>query len=229
MAQIQVARLSIENQISNDALTQRVPAPSPRLARVQLVLKWLIDKTVSLSALLLLFPLLVLIAVIIKLESKGPVLFLQNRNGLNNDIFKIWKFRTMKVMEDGNDVRQARKDDDRITRVGNFLRKTSLDELPQLANVLKGDMSLVGARPHPINLNDRFRPQVENYDKRNAMKPGLTGLAQIRGYRGPTRTAEHMALRVNADIEYIENWSLWLDIKIILLTPYYGLMTKNAF
>jgi len=141
---------------------------------------------IALLALIILSPLFILVSILIKFDSSGPVIFKQKRNGLNNKIFHIWKFRTMRVMENGLDVKQVKKDDVRVTRIGNFLRKSSIDELPQLINVLFGDMSIVGPRPHPVALNDRFRPLIKNYDQRAAMKPGLTGLAQIKGYRGPT-------------------------------------------
>ena len=187
------------------------------------------DKLIATSALIILLPLLLLVSIAIKLDSKGPIIFKQKRNGLNNQVFNIWKFRTMSVMENGTDVAQAKKGDSRITRTGNFLRKSSIDELPQLVNVLFGDMSIVGPRPHPVALNDQFRPLIEDYDKRCAMKPGLTGWAQINGYRGPTDTVEQMQTRIEYDMEYIETWTLWGDLKIMLATPYHGLFNKNAF
>jgi len=221
--------LSIENQISNDGIAVDKLIKIKKAPRHQLAAKWMIDKLVSLGVLICLSPLLIFTALLIKLDSKGPVIFRQKRNGLNNSEFLVWKFRTMTVMEDGADVEQAQINDVRITRIGNFLRKTSIDEIPQFINVLIGDMSIVGPRPHPVALNDKFRPLIEEFDNRNGMKPGLTGLAQIKGYRGPTNTTEQMRLRVEADIEYINTWSLWLDLKIMISTPYYGLITKNAF
>ncbi len=191
--------------------------------------KSLADKLISLFGLIALSPLLLIVSLFIKLDSSGPIIFKQKRNGLNNKIFHVWKFRTMRVMENGADVKQAQKGDVRITRIGSFLRKSSIDELPQLVNVLMGDMAIVGPRPHPVALNDHFRSLITNYDLRTAMKPGLTGLAQVNGYRGPTDTVEQMRNRVECDIEYIKTWSFWGDIKIILLTPYYGLISKNAF
>lgn len=197
--------------------------------RLSIFLKLAMDKLIASVAIVVLLPLFLVVAILIKIDSSGPILFKQNRNGLNNQVFNIWKFRTMSVMENGTDVQQAKKHDARITRVGNYLRKSSIDELPQLMNVLFGDMSIVGPRPHPVALNERFRPLIENYDQRCVMKPGLTGLAQIKGHRGPTDSVEQMQNRIEYDIQYTQSWSVWGDIKIILATPYYGLISKNAF
>lgn len=191
--------------------------------------KLCMDRAAAATALAILSPVLLGVAVAVKLDSKGPVLFKQPRHGLNNKTFDVWKFRTMTVMETGSDFKQATKNDKRITRIGNFLRRSSLDELPQLVNVLKGDMSLVGPRPHPVALNDTFAPTIARYWDRHLVRPGLTGLAQIRGHRGPTDTHVKMLLRVQSDIDYIENWSLWQDIKIILATPLALITGKNAF
>ena len=221
--------MTIENNLFERKVTNDASRSNSLKKSYGLFIKHVFDKLIALIALIVLSPLLVLISLLIKLDSRGPIVFKQNRNGLDNQTFKVWKFRTMRVMENGLQVTQAKKDDDRITRIGNYLRKSSIDELPQLVNVLLGDMAIVGPRPHPIALNDRFRPLIENYDKRCAMRPGLTGLAQINGHRGPTETVEQMRNRIECDIQYIENWSLWSDIKIILATPYYGLISKNAF
>lgn len=159
-----------------------------------------------------------LVAILIKLDSKGPVFYLQNRSGKDYQIFKIFKFRTMTVTEDDSNFVQAQKNDVRITRVGKYLRKLNIDELPQFLNVWLGDMSVVGPRPHPIKLNDIYRPIVEKYMTRHLAKPGVTGLAQVRGFRGETSDPTMMHERVVADVFYIENWSFLLDIKIILLT-----------
>lgn len=190
--------------------------------------KAILDRSAAVCGLAVLSPLLLGSAVAIKLDSKGPIFFRQPRHGFRGEVFHVWKFRTMTVMETGSDFRQASKDDARITRLGRFLRRTSIDELPQLFNVLSGDMSLVGPRPHPVKLNEQFAPLVRNYRQRHAVKPGLTGLAQIRGYRGPTDTTRKMALRVESDLEYIRNWSIWLDIRILLATPLHLLTGKNA-
>lgn len=221
--------MTIENQLLEQKATLGEAHKNCFRRNYGLMVKHFFDKLIALSALICLSPLLVLVSLLIKLDSRGPIIFKQNRNGLNNQIFKVWKFRTMRVLENGVDVKQATKRDDRITRLGSFLRKSSIDELPQLVNVLLGDMAIVGPRPHPVALNDRFRPLIENYDQRCVMKPGLTGLAQINGHRGPTETTEQMRKRIECDIQYIENWSLWGDFKIIIATPYYGLVSKNAF
>lgn len=221
--------MSIDRQIPNAAIEELKSSHDIKHAHWQILIKSTFDKLSALIALIVFLPLLLIIAVLIKIDSKGPIFFRQRRNGLDNKEFLIWKFRTMRVMEDGGDVKQAERNDNRVTRLGDFLRKYSLDELPQLMNVLTGEMSVVGPRPHPVSLNEKFRPLVAKYDERTLMKPGLTGLAQITGHRGPTETIERMAGRIEKDVTYIKEWSLWLDIKIIALTPYYGLFSKNAF
>lgn len=158
-----------------------------------------------------------LIALFIKLESKGPAFFKQYRHGLNNRHFLCWKFRTM-VVNNEADTKQATKNDARITKIGAILRKTSIDEIPQFINVLLGDMSVVGPRPHPIKLNETFQPQIEKFWQRHAVKPGITGLAQAKGFRGETAELADMSGRVKLDRFYVKNWSLLLDIKIIVLT-----------
>jgi putative colanic acid biosynthesis UDP-glucose lipid carrier transferase len=168
-------------------------------------------------SILILTWLIPIIALLIKLESKGPVFFIQQRNGEKNTPFGCIKFRTMFVNSE-SDLKQATKDDSRITRVGRFLRKSSIDELPQFINVLKGEMSLIGPRPHPIKLNEKFAPLIANIMSRHYVKPGITGLAQCMGYRGETKTLADMENRVRLDRYYIENWTFWLDIKIIFLT-----------
>jgi putative colanic acid biosysnthesis UDP-glucose lipid carrier transferase len=161
--------------------------------------------------------LLPIVALLIKLDSKGPVFFVQERNGEGNKPFGCIKFRTMVVNKEA-DSKQAVKDDPRITPIGSFLRKSSIDELPQFLNVLKGDMSLIGPRPHPIQLNEKFSSLISTLMSRHYVKPGITGLAQCMGYRGETQTLADMENRVRLDRYYIENWSFWLDIKIIFLT-----------
>lgn len=179
--------------------------------------------------LVLLFPLLALASVAIKLDSAGPVLFRQKRLGFNGRTFEIWKFRTMCVMEDGDNVVQARPGDDRITRVGRWLRRTSIDELPQLLNVLNGSMSLVGPRPHALAHDNHFEKLVRNYGYRQRVKPGLTGWAQINGYRGPTPSTALIERRVELDVWYIENWSIKLDLQILFQTPLEVLRGSNAY
>ncbi|HBC9702799.1 TPA: sugar transferase, partial [Escherichia coli] len=152
-----------------------------------------------------------------------------DRYGLSGQKIKVWKFRTMKVMENDNTVLQATKNDPRVTSFGSFLRRTSLDELPQFINVIQGSMSIVGPRPHAVAHNEQYRRQVDNYMIRHKVKPGITGLAQIRGFRGETDTLYKMEKRIQCDIEYIKNWSLWLDIKIIFITIFKGFVGKNAY
>ncbi|WP_423068438.1 undecaprenyl-phosphate glucose phosphotransferase [Devosia sp. CN2-171] len=199
-----------------------------------LVFKWLFDKVVAVSALILLSPIMIATAVAIKLESKGPVFFRQKRHGFNNQLIEIWKFRSMRVDAlDANATKLVSKNDPRVTRVGSFIRKTSIDELPQLFNVLVGELSIVGPRPHALaaKANDQlYYEAVEGYFARHRVKPGMTGWAQIHGWRGETDTVDKIMQRVTHDLYYIENWSLWLDLKIVLLTPI-SLITQrnNAF
>jgi exopolysaccharide biosynthesis polyprenyl glycosylphosphotransferase len=181
-----------------------------------------------LIAIVALSPLMLAIAILIKLDSRGPVLFRQRRYGYNQAEFRIIKFRTMSVMEDGHFVPQAMRDDPRVTRVGRWLRRWSLDELPQLFNVLKGDMSLVGPRPHAIAHNLEYGPQINFYARRNNVKPGITGWAQVHGYRGET-DAYLMRKRVEHDLYYIENWSLTLDILILIRTVLSPRSYRNAY
>jgi putative colanic acid biosynthesis UDP-glucose lipid carrier transferase len=157
------------------------------------------------------------------------VLFRQRRYGLDRREIRVWKFRTMKVCEDGPVAVQAVKNDARVTRIGAVLRRTSMDELPQLFNVLTGGMSLVGPRPHANALNEQFRSRVEGYMLRHKVKPGMTGLAQVNGWRGETDTPEKMEKRIEFDLRYIREWSLWLDIKILLQTPLEVIVGRNAY
>jgi Undecaprenyl-phosphate glucose phosphotransferase len=175
------------------------------------------------SALLLFSPLMLLTALLIRLDSDGPALFFQTRNGFNGRTFRIVKFRTMHVVEDGNVIRQAMRADPRVTRLGRWLRRTNIDELPQLFNVLYGDMSLVGPRPHAVAHNSQYEKLIADYAFRNHVKPGITGWAQVSGYRGETRTTDLMTKRVELDRWYISNWSLWLDAAILFRTLIIGL------
>jgi Undecaprenyl-phosphate glucose phosphotransferase len=198
------------------------------------VFKWLFDKVVAVVALVLLSPVMVATAIAIKLESKGPMFFKQKRHGFNNQLIEMYKFRSMRTdMSDANAVKLVTKGDPRVTKVGRFIRKTSIDELPQLFNVLRGELSIVGPRPHALQAkadNQLYYEAVEGYFARHRVKPGMTGWAQIHGWRGETDTVDKIMQRVNHDLYYIENWSLWLDIKIVALTPV-SLFTqrKNAF
>jgi len=174
-----------------------------------------------------LFP---IIALLIKFTSRGPVLYIQNRLGRNNKIFRMCKFRTMYVTESDSEFKQASKEDPRITKIGRFLRKTSLDEIPQFFNVLTGHMSVSGPRPHPLKLNDSYREIIEAYMARHFLKPGITGWAQVNGFRGETKNIEAMQERIKYDLWYMENWNLWLDVKIIFLTVYHLFNEEeNAF
>lgn len=193
------------------------------------VLKTIEDYAVGVTAFLLLSPLLLTIAVAIRLEGKGPVLFTQQRHGFNHKVFRIYKFRTMTVEEDGATIEQVKREDPRVTHLGAFLRHYSLDELPQIFNVLKGDMSLVGPRPHALAHNHQYAQTIENYSGRHKVKPGMTGWAQVNGFRGETSETEKMADRVRFDLEYIDNWSLWFDFKIMVLTFAAVLFPKNAY
>jgi putative colanic acid biosynthesis UDP-glucose lipid carrier transferase len=194
------------------------PARETGTASADSKVKRAIDVVGALAGILFLAPLLVLVSIAIMLDSRGPVLFRQQRTGLNGRPFTIYKFRSMTVMENGGTVVQATKNDTRITRVGAILRRSSIDELPQLLNVLKGDMSLVGPRPHAKAHDDYYSALVSDYNKRFDAKPGLTGLAQVSGYRGETARLEQMSMRIAYDLTYITYWSAWMDIKIILQT-----------
>lgn len=192
-------------------------------------IKRLEDIVVSLLILLFISPVLITIAVAIKLTSKGPVLFKQRRYGLRGEEIQVWKFRSMTVMENSDKVIQATKNDVRITPFGGFLRRTSLDELPQFFNVLMGDMSVVGPRPHAVAHNEEYRSQVQYYMLRHQVKPGITGWAQISGWRGETDTLEKMEKRIEFDLQYIRHWTVLFDIKIIFLTIFKGFVNKNAY
>ena len=171
---------------------------------------------------------MLLIAAAVKLTSKGPVIFRQRRYGLDGSEITVFKFRTMSVLEDGPDVQQARRNDPRVTKLGRILRATSLDELPQLFNILRGDMSMVGPRPHPTVLDDQHRDLIDLYFLRHRMKPGLTGWAQVNGFRGETDSLDKMTGRIDHDLHYIRQWSLPLDLKIVALTVVRGFSGKNA-
>ena len=182
------------------------------------ITKRLTDIGLSMLILLLLLPVLAMVAVMVKLSSPGPIIFKQRRYGLDGREIAVYKFRTMKVTEDGAQIRQASKTDSRITRIGGILRRTSLDELPQLINVLQGRMSLVGPRPHAVAHNEEYRKLIKGYMVRHKVLPGITGLAQVNGCRGETAELKDMEARVNFDLDYLRHWSPMLDIKIILLT-----------
>ncbi len=201
----------------------------PPLELYERGLKRAFDIAFSIAALVVMFPICAAVAVAIKLDSRGPIFFVQSRKGYNGRTFRIVKFRSMSVMENAADVRQARRNDPRVTRVGGFIRSTSLDELPQFWNVLRGDMSVVGPRPHALAHDDLYGALIAQYASRRHVKPGLTGWAQINGCRGETPTVDRMADRVRHDIWYINNWSLWLDVKIVFMTMGTVISRRNAY
>ena len=177
----------------------------------------------------LISPLMILIAIGIRLTSSGPALFKQRRYGLYGEEILIYKFRTMTVLEDGDDIKLAEKNDPRITRFGGFLRRTSLDELPQFLNVLQGRMSIVGPRPHAVAINEQYRHLIKGYMIRHKVRPGITGLAQVRGFRGDMSSFSLVEKRIESDISYIRNWSLLLDLKIIVMTIFVGFRQDSAY
>ncbi len=196
----------------------------------ELGLKSVFDFTIALIILLLISPVMLLVALAIRLESRGPIFYLQPRHGLNQQIFTIFKFRSMyadQCVKNGGG-KQASSDDSRVTRVGRFIRKTSIDELPQLFNVLQGDMSLIGPRPHAVDHNFYYQQHIENYGKRHNVKPGITGWAQVKGYRGQTKAIDDMRHRVSYDLEYVEKMSPGLDLKILFLTVRELVKPRNA-
>ncbi len=192
-------------------------------------IKRVIDVVLASVFLVLTSWLLLAISVAVKLTSRGPVLFKQKRYGLDGRPINVWKFRSMKVCENGATVTQAVRDDPRVTRLGAFLRRSSLDELPQLFNVLEGTMSLVGPRPHANAHNEEYRKQIKGYMLRHKVKPGITGLAQVSGWRGETDTLDKMLKRVECDHQYIRDWSPWLDMKILVRTVFTVLAKQNAY
>ena len=199
------------------------------MSGINMLIKRIEDIFVSLSILIFISPVLFLIALLVKFTSPGPVIFKQTRYGIDGKAIKVWKFRSMSVMENGNEIKQAKKGDTRLTPIGGFLRRTSLDELPQFINVILGDMSIVGPRPHAVAHNEQYRKIIKGYMLRHKMKPGITGWAQINGWRGETDTLDKMEKRVEYDLFYIRNWSVWLDFKIIFLTIFKGFINKSAY
>jgi undecaprenyl-phosphate glucose phosphotransferase len=202
---------------------------TPLSSRTVQAIKRFEDVALSTFIMLLISPILIAVAIGVKLSSPGPILFKQKRYGMNGKEIKIYKFRSMSTLDDGKVIRQATKNDPRVTRFGAFIRKTSLDELPQFFNVWQGKMSIVGPRPHAIAHNEEYRKLVPKYMQRHIVKPGITGWAQINGWRGETDKLEKMEKRIEFDLHYINNWSLWLDIKIIFLTIIKGFINKNAY
>ena len=193
------------------------------------MVKRISDIVLASIILVLISPLLLLLAIGVKLSSPGPVIFRQRRYGLYGEEIMVYKFRSMTVTENGDTVTQARREDPRVTRVGAVLRRTSLDELPQFINVLQGKMSIVGPRPHAVAHNEQYRKLIKGYMLRHKVRPGITGWAQVSGFRGETDTLEKMERRVAYDLDYLRNWSLWLDLKIICKTVAMVLRDRNAF
>lgn len=218
----------------NHSMTEIAGLPAVNLSDTPMgggnqLVKALEDRILALIIFVSILPILILIALAIKLSSSGPVIFKQKRHGWDGRVISVYKFRTMYTHdEEGGSVTQAHKGDDRITLLGAYLRSSSLDELPQFYNVLQGRMSIVGPRPHAVAHNELYKEQVNQYMLRHMVKPGITGWAQINGYRGETDTLDKMKKRVEYDLFYIENWSLWLDLKIIFLTVFKGFVHKNA-
>jgi len=198
---------------------------APPLTAFQALIKRVFDLVVSAAALVLLSPVLLVIALLIKCDSPGPVFFRQRRRGYNLKEFRIWKFRTMSTLDDGPRIEQATRGDIRITRIGSVLRRFNLDELPQLINVLTGEMSLVGPRPHAVAHDELFEKRIAKYRRRLNVRPGITGWAQVNGLRGPTETDDLMRGRVEHDLYYIDNWSVSLDLYILFAT----LTSQRAF
>jgi putative colanic acid biosynthesis UDP-glucose lipid carrier transferase len=193
------------------------------------VVKRIEDIVLGSLAVLVASPVMLATAVAIKVTSKGPVFFKQRRYGLNGEVIEVLKFRSMRVQEDGAVVKQATKNDDRITPVGRFIRRTSIDELPQLFHVVTGSMSLVGPRPHAVAHNEEYRTRIKRYMLRHKVKPGLTGWAQVNGWRGETDTLEKMEKRIEHDLEYIRRWGLLFDLWIIFLTVFGRKVRQNAY
>lgn len=198
-----------------------------------LVFKWLFDKLVALTAIIVFSPIMIATAIAIKLESKGPIIFRQKRHGFNNELIEVYKFRSMYTdMSDAAASKLVTKDDPRVTKVGRIIRKASIDELPQFFNVLKGELSVVGPRPHALQAkaaNKLYYEAVDGYFARHKVKPGVTGWAQINGWRGETDTIDKIMQRVHHDLYYIENWSILLDLYILFMTPFSLLKSENAY
>ena len=199
------------------------------LSRLEVAQKRLLDLALAAAAVVLLTPLFIVVTVLIRLDSPGPILFIQRRYGFNQQPFHIIKFRTMRTVDDGAVIAQVKPGDPRLTRIGRWLRRWNIDEIPQLFNVLTGEMSLVGPRPHALSHDREFARRIGLYARRHNVKPGITGWAQIHGYRGETDTEEKMRKRVEHDLYYVDNWSLWLDLKIIARTVLSPTAYKNAY
>ena len=212
-------------EFGNTVTMQVLQPPLPAIGRIA---KRIFDVVVASVALVALSPLFIMVAMAIKLDSRGPILFRQTRHGYNNETIKVFKLRTMTTLEDGDHFVQATRNDPRITRIGGVLRRTNIDELPQLLNVLRGEMSIVGPRPHATAHNKMYEGKISVFSRRHVVKPGITGWAQVNGNRGSTDTLEKMQRRVECDLYYIDNWSFWFDIRIVILTLFSKAAYKNA-
>ena len=215
-------RISRLGQITSLQLTRQPLSP------FEVLQKRLFDLAIASAILIGLLPFLLVVALLIRLDSRGPVFFLQRRYGFNQQPFRIIKFRTMTTADDGDVVVQATRDDRRVTRIGRWLRQWSVDELPQLINVIKGDMSLVGPRPHALSHNREYEQKISLYARRHNVKPGITGWAQVNGLRGETDTDDKMRRRVEHDLYYIDNWSMWFDLRILIFTVLSRRSHRNA-
>ena len=204
-----------QQNFSTESPVSPVAMHNAPLTRTEMLAKRACDVALALFILVLLSPLMFLVSLVIKLDSAGPIIFKQRRTGFNGQEFTIFKFRSMSVLEDGRQLAQARRNEPRITRVGRMLRQSSIDELPQLINVIRGEMSLVGPRPHAGAHDDQYRASMASYALRHHVKPGITGWAQINGRRGETPLIQDMEKRIALDLWYIDNWSLKLDFEII--------------
>ena len=233
-AEIHLGPEQILHRFENAQLSRRGPMSSLQLTRLplsrfELLQKRVFDLLFAGLALTLLTPLLLAVMLLIRLDSPGPIFFLQRRYGFNQREFRIVKFRTMTTLDDGDEIRQAARGDPRITRVGRWLRRFNIDEIPQLFNVLMGDMSLVGPRPHALAHNHDYERRIALYARRHNVKPGITGWAQIHGFRGQTDTDDKMRQRVEHDLYYIDNWSIWLDLRILMQTVLTPAAYRNAY
>lgn len=221
--------------ILNHSMTEIAGLPAVNLSDTPMgganrVVKELEDRILALVIIMIISPVALIISAAIMFTSSGPILFKQKRHGWDGRVINIYKFRTMDLHTESQDsLTQASKNDSRVTKLGKFLRKTSLDELPQFYNVLQGRMSIVGPRPHAIQHNELYKEKVDRYMLRHMVKPGITGWAQVNGYRGETDTIDKMKKRIEYDLYYIENWSIWFDLKIITLTMFKGFVNKNAY
>jgi Undecaprenyl-phosphate glucose phosphotransferase len=233
-AEIHLGPEAILDRFSEAEVAQLGPISSLNLTRrplsmLQRIEKRVFDVLIASLALLLLTPLFAIVALLIRLDSPGPVFFLQRRYGFNQEPFRIVKFRSMTTMEDDAKLVSATRSDPRVTRIGAFLRRTSIDELPQLLNVLAGDMSLVGPRPHALAHDQRYDSRIAQYARRHNVKPGITGWAQVCGLRGEIDTEDKMRRRVEHDLYYVDNWSLWLDVKIMAMTAFSAKTHSGAY